>query len=460
MRRSSLSLILCLCLSGCAYYGDLNHQAKPLSAHDLKQTQHFNANVTAQNRWGRFNDPLLNTLIASALNDSPTLQNAAARVRRAEALAAASMTTLWPSLDFSSYVQRQRFATYGLVPPPFNGKTYNIGDLALNLNYELDFWGKNRETIAAAVSNACAAQGEAAEARLILAAAVANAYFELQGAEAAKKLAETNARYSKEIAALVTHRAKNGIDSDIPLKSALVDQQNATLAVSQYQQRAELAEHQLAILVGKNPFSTHIQAAPFKGQGIALPAHLPANLLAKRPDVFAALERMEAAAHTVNVAKARFFPNINLNILYSYQAAGLNRLFLADSKNYAYTGAVDLPIFDAGLRRANLKADYAEFDMAITAYNQTLLTALQDVADQSSTLRNLDAELRSQTAAINATRSNFHLFKARYQHGIVSYFQVLEIQQALIQQEATLLDLQVARAKATVALLKALGGEA
>src|SRR5882672_6044218 len=107
------------------------------------------------------------------------MQIAEARVRQTMNLADYAEAPLWPEVDFSGYVQRQKFSEFGVVPPPFNGKTFNIGELGLNFNYELDFWGKNRELLAARISEEYAAAADATEARLIISSAVANTYFRL-----------------------------------------------------------------------------------------------------------------------------------------------------------------------------------------------------------------------------------------------------------------------------------------
>jgi outer membrane protein TolC len=185
---------------------------------------------------------------------------------------------------------------------------------------------------------------------------------------------------------------------------------------------------------------------------------LPAHLIASRPDIIAARARAEAAAHEINVAKTLFFPDINLNGLFSYQSVGLGHLFGPTSQTNGVTAAFDLPIFDAGARRANLGVKYAEYDIAVQSYNQTILTALRDVADQLSTIRTLKSQLKAQALALRSTRNNYKLFKSRYNHGIVTYTQVLEIRQLLLQQESTQRDLQARHLLAVVAMLKALGG--
>jgi len=453
-----------LALSGCVYYGDIHGHSDPVSPcclmnkHVYRVPHHTMADRAAW--WHRFHDPQLDQLINVALCHSPTMKQAEARIRLANSLADAAATSLWPSIDFSGYVQRQRFSQFGLAPPPFNGRTFNIGTLAFNFNYEFDFWGKNRELLASRISEVCAAEADDAQARLVLSAAVAGVYFQLLGDIKAVQLTKRNLEFTREISAIVVDRAKNGIESDIPVKSAVADTEGASLVVEKYKQLEALARNQLAVLLGDNAMATQIKTRPFTYHvyHVHLPACLPANLLAHRPDIYASRSRVEAAAHLINVTKARFFPDINLNGLFSYQSVGLGHLFDRVSQNNAITGAVDLPIFDAGLRRAELRSNYAEYDLAVNQYNQTILTALREVADQAATLKALRAQLRSENNALLATQRNDHLFMSRYQHGVIDYVPVLEMREVLVQQQITQLNLEVNQLRAVVDMIKALGG--
>lgn len=462
LRRYLLCLLSCLVLTHCAYYGDLHSSSQPLNMTELaKPTTYQPKNGPRQlGVWTRFKDPQLNQLICAALANSPTMANAKARVRDAEYLASGVASNLWPSLDFSGYLQRQRFSERGLAPPPFNGKTFSITTLALNFNYEFDFWGKNKSAFNAALGEQFAALADANQACLILSAAVANTYFQLLGVIEQTRLARENLQLNERILRITLDRNKHGIASAIPVKTIENNLQAAKLTFAQYQQIEALARHQLAVLVGKNPWTTNILTRPFKYQrtAIRLPACLPANLLAKRPDIHAAKYRAEAAAQQINVAKALFYPDFNLNALFSYQNVGLVKVFNPQNQNNAITGAVDLPIFDAGRRRANLGAKYAEYDIAVNDYNQTILTALGEVADLVSTLKSIDTQLSAQDLAVNASRQQYLLYRSRYDHGIADTAQLLENQQLLLQQQTLQRDLETRRSQAVVAMLKALGG--
>lgn len=464
--RSYLLQLFCLVgLAGCVNYGGMHGNSRPFDAntlaiHHVYKNPHIIAKPLCPAWWNRFNDSQLNQLIEVALADSPDMQIAENRVRKAWFLSRRSESNLWPSVDASGYVTRQKFPEEGLIPPPFNGRTFTIGDVAFNFNYEFDFWGKNREALAARVNEEMATRADLAEAALVISASVAATYFQLQYSIAELQIAKATLHQRQEILDIIAYRAKHNIESDIPVKSAVAGAESAKLAVEQYKQSERLARHQLAVLLGKNPFVTEIGTSPFSysKRHVFIPVSLPAKLLAQRPDIAASRLRAEAAAHEINVAKAYFFPDINLSLLFSYQSIQLSQLFNVKNQNNAITGAVDLPIFDAGSRRANLGVRYAEYDASVNQYNQSILYALREVADQLSSLHQLNSQLTAQDEAVAAIRRNYKLTSARYNHGIVDYLDVLEVKGSLLQQRATQVDLQARHLLAVVALIKALGG--
>jgi NodT family efflux transporter outer membrane factor (OMF) lipoprotein len=449
-------------LSSCINYVGIKSCSKPYSSCDLSihRTYRIPPKTACIRWWKKFNDTQLNQLVEIALIDSPNLKIAENRLRRANELTKLAKSSLWPSIDLSGYVERERFATFGLIPPPFNGKTFNIYELGLNFNYEIDFFNKNRSIIAASVSEECATYQDLLEARLILSTSIAATYFQLQSYSAQIKIAREIVRDKQKLFNIVRYRAKRGIESDIPVKTAEAELQSAILSLEQYKEAYSIWRNQLVVLIGKNPLTTTIELLPFNYHHycLDLPANLPANLLGLRPDVAASRYHVEAYVHEINVAKAAFFPNINLQGLFSYQSINFGKFFDPKSQNNAIAAAFDLPIFDANARRANLGVKYAEYDQAVNTYNQTILTALREVFDQLAVLRSTRSQLTTQDQATLATENNYKLIHSRYNHGIVDYVQVLEINGRLLQQKAIQVELQTRHLKAIIAMYKALGG--
>ncbi len=465
MRFLLVILIYSFLLPGCAYYGDIHGHSRKLTLADLNTQRIYlppkNFSPPRQyNWWHTFHDAQLDQLIQIALCDSPDMQIAQARVSRARYLSQEAASFTWPYINFSGYVQRQRFAEFGLVPPPFNGKTFNIGTAGLNFNYEFDFWGKNRETLRARLNEECAILAELAQARLVLSAAVAETYFQLLRNIEQVRIAQINLDLTRNIFAISANLARHGINSQIPVKQNQESIQTASIILEQYKQAESLSRHQLAVLLGKNPFTTDMETKKFvyHQYRIKLPICLTANLLAVRPDVYAAKLRVIAAAARINVAKAYFFPDINLNAFTTYESIHLNNLFAHENQNNAITGAVDLPIFDANRRRANLGEKYAEYDIAVNQYNQTLLKSLQEASDQLAILKSTNIEIREQNIALQASRHSDRLFTLQYNHGITPYLQVLKSRQTLMQRQSEQVDMQARYLQAMVATLKSFGG--
>jgi NodT family efflux transporter outer membrane factor (OMF) lipoprotein len=461
-----LFLLVCLVLlSGCVNYAGIHSDAKPLNDSLLKSSYntHTNTQIAIIKKtawWTAFKDPQLNALVTTAIAGSPTLQVAQSRIRNAQQVAEASGANLWPSADAYAQIARERITRNGLFPPPYGGNSYTETNLGAAFNYEFDFFGKNAQALQASISSARAAEADFAEARLVLAAAVSTTYFQLQNNRAELAVESALLHHQQELLDIIKDRAGHGVDSDIPVSTAVADMETAKLAVAQLSGRVKISEHELAALLGQNPFTTHFAVAKYsyRQHYFAMPSVIPANLLGQRPDLIAARWRMESSAHAVNASKARFYPNINLSGFVSLQSYVLNKTFILPSRDMSIGPALDLPIFDAGRRRADLAQKYAEYDNAVGSYNETVLTGLREVADQATELTSIDSQQQAQQNVLTATERNYHLTRSRFQHGIVDYPQVLVIQNTLLKRQDEQIQLQTSHLKAMVALMKATGG--
>jgi NodT family efflux transporter outer membrane factor (OMF) lipoprotein len=464
LRLSFICIASLFSLAACVNYANIHEHTVPLN--DAMLTTSYSddkearANANNPNWWMIFHDSTLNKLVATALSDSPTIQIAQSRIAEASHVADQAHSTLWPSVDASGQINRERISENTIFPPPFAGNTYTDTNIGVQFQYEFDFWGKNRHILASKISEKRAIEADYAESRLVLATAVTYQYLQLQYDTAALKVGEAILHQRRAIANIIKARASHGVESDIPLSKANTDVEIATINVASLAEQIKLSQHQLAALIGKNPFTADIEANKFMYQKklATLPKVLHANLLGRRPDIIASRWRIEAAAQRVNAAKARFYPNINLIGILSLQSYSLGKAFYSSSRDDSIGAAIDLPIFDAGARRAYLATRYDEFDIASEQYNQTILTALRDVANQASTLHSLDTQIAAQAVALHAAERSYKLTASRYQHGITEYLQVLEIQNTLLQEQNRQIQLQARHLQAAVLMIKALGG--
>jgi NodT family efflux transporter outer membrane factor (OMF) lipoprotein len=419
---------------------------------------------TYKNCLKKWDDPQLHQLVSLALTDNPDIRIALGRIAVANQMVNKAYSVFFPSVDLKSSIAQDHFSFQGKVPAPFNELLFNkatISDVELQFNYELDLWGKNRAIFASKLNESFAAKMDLEETRLILTALIASSYFQLQNNLAQQRLAKENVSISKELEAIVLDRAKQGVESDIPVKTAISNTQAAILALENYKLAERQALHQLAALIGKSPLNTKIEVMPFNYsfKRRLIPKIIPANILGQRPDIVATRARAQSAAHQIKIAKTAFLPNINLSGILSFQSFYFSKLFHIAFETEGVKAALELPIFDAGARRANLGARYAEFDIAVAQYNKTIINALKEVADQISTLTILRKQIYSQAKSLSATEGNYRIFQQRYKEGVIDYVQLLEIKKELLERKGVLIQLQTQSKQAVIALLAALGSE-
>ena len=221
-----------------------------------------------------------------------------------------------------------------------------------------------------------------------------------------------------------------------------------------------MARYQLGALLGKGPDRGLQIAKPLltTGDTVALPNNLPADLVARRADIVAARWQVEAAMHDVKEAKAEFFPDINLAAGFGFDAFGWGRFLKSGSRQMQFGPAIHLPIFDAGALRSQLKGRYADFDLDVADYNQTLINALSDVATQVSSIRSIDQQSGDAQRALDASTKAYQLAVIRYKAGLSPQLQVLTADQNRLAAEQTVTGLKMRRRDLQIGLIKALGG--
>ncbi len=470
MRPLSLSMLplalATLTLGGCANFNDILPLSRLLGQEATVHSASASASddqsaLWPQARWWEtFADPQLNALIDEALANSPNLRLAQARVRQAEALAGVSDAARYPALDGNASSTRQRYSENSLIPPPLAGTTQTDNRLALNLTYDLDFWGRHEAEYRAALGEAKASQVDAQAARLLLAANLTRAYVQLDRAYRLQALAEDTRRQREETLKLVAGRVAVGLDSAVELKQA-----EAAVAAARGDKEAAAEQialygHQIAALLGATPDRAASLKSPALGAtaSAALPATLPADLLGHRPDVVAQRWRVEALTGRIDAAKAQFYPNINLMAFVGTQALGFDHLFDSGSRALGFGPAISLPLFDAGRLRSNLKAKTADYDAGVEQYNLLVREAARDVADQITSLNAIARQQKEQDAALAGFQEAWRLARLRYDKGLTNYLTVLAAEGQWLAQRRIEVDLKTRQLDTRVGLIRALGG--
>ncbi|MEW9900961.1 efflux transporter outer membrane subunit [Chitinivorax sp. PXF-14] len=457
-----LAALAAAALAGCASDAGLKTTAQPQPAPVLGRL----ADSLPRGEWPRadwwavFQDTQLARLIDEGLADSPNLQTAASRLKAAQAGVELADGNRGPSVALDADLSRQRFAQHGTTPPPFAGQYANVGRLALDFKYELDLWGKNRALLDAALGQSRAAEAELDSARLILSTAIAQAYFQWQGLLERDRIQADIEQQREAQIAWVQKRIRAGLDTTLASKPGEQDLAAVRATRAQLARDMQLTRHALAALLGKGPERAARLDAP-AAQQLAhptLPDNLPATLLERRPDIVAQRARIAAALGQAEAARAQFKPTVNLTAFLGFTSYRLGELIDAQNRILGGGPALSLPILDSGRLRANLGARYAEADVAVGQYNQTVVDAVRQVADQLATLQTLDDEQKAVDGGVNAARQNLQLTERRLKAGLADRGNLLAAQNQVLAQRGKAVELQDRRLQAELGLIKALGG--
>ncbi|SDS24448.1 efflux transporter outer membrane subunit [Pseudomonas oryzae] len=463
--RLSAPILGALLVAGCSF-SDLQPKSSLVNPDDLEAVQALEgitvspANWPQADWWSGFADAQLDTLIAEALENAPSLRAAAARVRQAEASQGLQESRLMPEVDGSLSVIRQRYSADGTAPAAVAGTWQNIGQGMLNGSYELDFWSRNKAAVEAAVGRRRAAEVDQYTARLVLSSSIVQAYIDLQATYDQLAVEQQMLEQQERIHALTRQRFAAELDSQIDIKQSEASITASRARIIALKEALELGRNRLAALVGKGPDrGRSIQPPQLKpSSDLSIPGNLPADLLGHRPDVVAQRWRVEAASQDINVAKAQFYPNVNLTSFIGLQSMGLDTFARGASHTLGFGPAISLPIFEGGRLRANLSAQNATYDLAVENYNQTLVEALHDIADQLSSIRWLQERIRQQELAVQTATDAYELVNQRYGAGLASYIQVLVSQTAVYGERRSLVTLQARGLSLQANLSRALGG--
>jgi len=411
--------------------------------------------------WERYDDPQLNALIAEALAGSPDLAQARARVLKAKAAQADASSALLPTLTGFGQAQAEKYSFKNIFPPEFLPQGYqDYGQTTLNLNWELDFWGKNRAAISAAVSRSRAAAADLAEARLILTTDEASAYATLAQLYADRDVAAQSVKVREETAGLVAQRVTNGLDTQGDLKQAQAGAPATQADVAALDEQIALTRNQLAALLGEGP-DRGLKIARPKLPTVAafgLPAELPAHLIGRRPDIVAARWRAQAAVKDVTEAKARFYPDIDITGYVGQQSLHLSQLFAPGADFGAIGPAITLPIFDGGHLRAGLRGAQADREAAVSAYDGAVTEAFHQVADAAASEHALAGRLKDSQLALQRYEQAYNIARLRYEGGLSTYQSVLLVENSVLAERRIVTDLQSRALVLDIRLVRALGG--
>lgn len=413
--------------------------------------------------WEMFENENLNELIETALCNSPTIKKAEAALKKAKEEAIIQRSALFPYLGFSTSVNWEHYSKnsfFRAFAPQIPGNITET-NLGLNFSYEFDFWGKNRNLFEARLGLERARKAEKAEAELILSTSVAATYYKLQWYFVGLEILKNERFVLNRLYELTKMRQHHALDTEIDTLGA----QQLLLAINQnvevFEQNVSVESHALKMLLGFGPEAC-LELCPIDWnvlKSFPLPANISCNLLAHRPDLMALIWQVEAAAHEVGAAKADFYPSIDLVAFAGFDSVFFRKLFnWKGSRQDFLTPALNLPIFTAGRIRANVEARYAEFQEIIDQYNQLLLEAVQQVADQIVRLKVADEKLLQQKRIVQNQQHQEHLATLKFNHALNNELDLLGVRLQTFMQRWTQYQMEYERIFAAISLIQALGG--
>ncbi|HWX69480.1 MAG TPA: efflux transporter outer membrane subunit [Steroidobacteraceae bacterium] len=458
--------ILAAALAGCSlapHYARPSTQQPPPTykeADDWKVSSP--ADTSARGRWWtKFGDPDLDALEAEVTNANQSLKSALASLEQARAQTRIAGSEWFPTLTAQATATRGEVSVYSQGYTPGRTRTGNSFVLSGDLSYEIDVFGRVRNTVANARANEQATAGDVASLDLSLHAELATDYFLLRGLDIEQRfLDQTVADYERALQ-LTENLFKGGAAAISDVQQARAQLELARTQAEDTRLHRAQTEHAIAVLIGQQPSGFALSARAEDGLPTmpAIDTGLPSQLLERRPDVAAGERRVAAANANIGVARAAYFPVFDLIAQAGSQAGTAANWLTAPSQFWSIGPQALLTIFDGGLHRAQSAAAHAVYDQQVANYRNTVLTAYQDVEDNLAALRQLQRESISQAAAVKATQGALDQANLRYKGGIVTYLEVVATQNAALSARLTAVDIDIRRATATVQLVKALGGD-
>ncbi|HET6930474.1 MAG TPA: efflux transporter outer membrane subunit [Candidatus Acidoferrum sp.] len=411
--------------------------------------------------WTVFHDEELNGLETELLSANQTLKVSVAHYQQARASAAVQNATLFPTLGVAPTASRQRYsgdrATGSAVqlPGPVTQSSWSI---PFTVSYEVDLVGQRRRTIEAAQASLQANAADLENVRLILTAELAADYFSLRQLDTQIALLLRTVDTLQKGLDLVNSRHQGGVSSglDVAQEETLLNT-TRTQATLLKQQRKQF-EDAIAVLTGQPAPDFHLAARELSAEPPNLDTSLPSDLLERRPDIAEAERAMAVANAQIGIAKAAYYPSLQLYGQGGWNSAKISQLFNAESGVWAIGANLAQNIFTGGARRAQVQFSQAGYDATVAGYRGTVLGAFQEVQDNITGLEVLHTAQVSQAEAVAASRRQLDIATSRYVGGLVNYLDVVNAQQILLTNEQEAAIIQGQRLVTAVLLVKALGG--
>jgi len=407
--------------------------------------------------WRSFNDRLLDELEPQVETANQDLAAALAAYLQARDYVAQAQAAFYPSVNHQTDLSYNKQSANRPLRSADEPTYYGANTLDIEASYEVDLWGRIRDQVASAKAQAQASKADLESVRLSLQAELARDYVSLRGLDLEAKLLKDTVKAYQAALDLTRERLAGKIAAPIDVARAEVQLEDAKALLADIIGPRAAYEHAIATLIGQPASNFSI---PVVTQPVAIPTFppgIPSTLLERRPDIAAAERETAAANESIGVARTAFFPSLTLNGMAGGQDTGLNLLSLPNSL-WSVGPTVYLPLFDAGLRRAELAAAEAAYLQTVAHYRSVVLHAIQEVEDELANLRSLKIEGRDVGAAATSADRASNLALTSYREGAVNYLDVVTAQTASLDAQRASIGIATRRLQTSVGLILALGG--
>ncbi len=457
--KKPLTLMAALLLSACVAAPPTDPQVSQIKTEDLGLDGAPMAPVSSA-WWRAFKDPQVDRLAPQVIAHNPSLSAAMARLRAAQAQLSVNRAEDLPQVTLDGQEQRVLFSKDYIIPPPYGGSYRWYGQVLGNISWNLDFWGKQAALIDKARGTAQAAALDVEAAHLALSGAFAQAYISLLLNYQNGDIADATVAEREGIVKITQGRVDAGLENASALEQAKALLSIAKADQIRYQAARENDVHAIAALAGEGAgaYAGITRPTPDLNAALPLPTRLPADLLARRPDILAARARIDAAMAGRKAAHAAFYPDINLVGMVGFQAIGLSNLISGDSFTYGAGPAIHLPIFDAGKLRAEYAGATAQLDEAVADYNGAVVNAIKQAADAMTQVKSLEQQRARQQEAVQSAQRAFQIAEDRYRSGLSTQLPMLQAESTLLQARQALAAVTAQSVIQRITLLLTVGG--
>jgi NodT family efflux transporter outer membrane factor (OMF) lipoprotein len=411
------------------------------------------------NWWETFQDPQLNALELQVNVSNQNLKAAEAQYTQARAILRYQRADYFPTVTVNPSVTRNAYSSNRQPhSAQFSGVTFTDLQIPFELSYQVDVWGRVRRTVESYRAQAQASAADLAAVNLSMHAQLALDYFQARTLDAEEQLLNSTVTQYQQALDLIENRFAGGLASDLEVQQAKTQLETTEAqAIDVGVARAQY-EHAVAVLIGKPPASFSLPPLPLTAPPPPIPVGLPSDLLERRPDIAAAERLMASANAQIGVAKAAYYPLVNLAAAGGFESGSITTLLSGPSILWSAGPSAALTLFDVGRRRAASDQAIAAYNQTVANYRQTVLTGFQQVEDNVAGLRILEHEAQVQDKAVTAAQKYLELAITRYKGGVTSYLEVTTAQSAALSDEVTAVNILGRRMVNAVTLVQALGG--